>query len=569
MDPSNLKALLHSLGRAENRDALAETLLRGVCDLMGSPRSLWWCRRDVACQVWSYDGTLRRMEDRSPEEREATIRALETFQPVGGVPALREGPYTFPSGVVVERAAVAPYDRLKNPGWIAALNRPTAYQAEDLMVLWTLAEVAALGLEAFRGRQRNQLAQKWGHYLRTPLWTLTLALEDLEKQHTRESASLALGASRVLASQVDTFLCEVDLEGERFGTLLPLQEALGTLRGLGAAWQRMEGREFELLLEALIPQTRIRYGCLQLLLALLNHYYVDRGAQSLFVALKGEGEELHVFLEATGLQNQGAGILEGVVASLSRNYARSLKVLPSVRGEALELRLPLSGAGLTVLRVLAEPPKVLVVDDSLVNRKSLAAMLEQMGVRVLLATDGQEALDLVVQDPPDLIFMDLLMPRMTGIQAASALRERGFEAPILALTAGGESDLAGALEAGMDETLFKPISLRLLRDVLAQWTGFTPEEGGRGDGARDLARQTFLRELPDQAARLARALAQGDREETRRLAHRLKGDAAQGGHRDFSRWIQDLERALEAGEDLTPFRVHLESSDPLSLPKTS
>ncbi|WP_352425835.1 response regulator [Aminomonas paucivorans] len=570
MDPSNLKVLLAALGRAESRDALAETLLKAVCEILKSPKAFWWCRKEEFCQVWSYSGTLRRMEDRSPEERDATLRALESFEPVGGAPALREGHFVFPSGVEVDRLIVAPYDRLGSPGWIVAAGRETPYAAEDLMVLWTLAEGAALALEAFRGRQRNQLAQKWGHYLRTPLWTLTLALEDLEKQHSRESYALALGASRVLASQVDTFLCEVELEGERFGTPLPLPEALGTLRGLGAAWQRMEGREFELLLESLNPQTRIRYGGLQLLLALLNRAYVDREAQGVFLALRGEEGALHVFGEAWGMKAGSDGALDGVLASLAARYVQVCKTLPSVRGEALEVRIPLLPGGATVVRSLGTVPKVLVVDDSLVNRKALAGMLEQMGVQAITACDGLEALDRVAQDPPDLVFMDLLMPRMTGIQATLALRERGFEAPILALTAGGESDLAGALEAGMDETLFKPISGKLLRDVLAQWTGYVPREGNElGDKVRRLARDAFLEELSDLAGRLKTALDERDGEQVRKLAHRLKGDSAQGGFGDFSRWIQSLEDVLGTGGDLTPFRSHLDSPDLLNLPKTS
>ena len=62
MDPSNLKVLLAALGRAESRDALAETLLKAVCEILKSPKAFWWCRKEEFCQVWSYSGTLRRMD---------------------------------------------------------------------------------------------------------------------------------------------------------------------------------------------------------------------------------------------------------------------------------------------------------------------------------------------------------------------------------------------------------------------------------------------------------------------------------------------------------------------------
>jgi len=124
--------------------------------------------------------------------------------------------------------------------------------------------------------------------------------------------------------------------------------------------------------------------------------------------------------------------------------------------------------------------RVLLVEDNPVNMLIAAAMLEQWGVQVTPATDGQAALDAVDRtreggEPPfDAVLMDLQMPRMSGHEAARRLRrEHGAETlPIIALTAAALlNERDEALDAGMNDFLTKPIDAQRLRDALAKWVG--------------------------------------------------------------------------------------------------
>ena len=90
---------------------------------------------------------------------------------------------------------------------------------------------------------------------------------------------------------------------------------------------------------------------------------------------------------------------------------------------------------------------------------------------VQTAADGQEALDALKAARFDLVFMDMRMPRLDGPSAARALRARGDQTPIIALTANAfAEDRVACLEAGMDDHLAKPLEADALRVVLARWT---------------------------------------------------------------------------------------------------
>jgi two-component system cell cycle response regulator DivK len=110
-------------------------------------------------------------------------------------------------------------------------------------------------------------------------------------------------------------------------------------------------------------------------------------------------------------------------------------------------------------RQAVESPLVLIVDDSEDGRIICAEYLEFHGFRVALAQDGQQALDFVGDEVPDLIVMDLGMPVLGGIEAARRLRSAARTAgiPLIALTAYTSRDTrAEAMAAGFDLVLTKP-----------------------------------------------------------------------------------------------------------------
>ena len=108
-----------------------------------------------------------------------------------------------------------------------------------------------------------------------------------------------------------------------------------------------------------------------------------------------------------------------------------------------------------------EQKTILVVEDNIDNRRILVYRLRRIGeFRILEASNGQEALEVVAKEPPDLIFMDLKMPVMDGWEATQRIRaqEKGRRTPIIALTAQAMAgDEQKALAAGCDDYVAKPI----------------------------------------------------------------------------------------------------------------
>ena len=108
-------------------------------------------------------------------------------------------------------------------------------------------------------------------------------------------------------------------------------------------------------------------------------------------------------------------------------------------------------------------PRVLVVDDDRAVRESLRRSLEFNGYDVALAGDGAEALAGIAGIAPDAIVMDVMMPRLDGIETTKALRAAGNDLPILVLTARDSvGDRVEGLDAGADDYLTKPFALEEL-----------------------------------------------------------------------------------------------------------
>ncbi len=103
---------------------------------------------------------------------------------------------------------------------------------------------------------------------------------------------------------------------------------------------------------------------------------------------------------------------------------------------------------------------ILVVDDDRAIRESLDRALALEGYRVIAATDGAQALELVAEQQPDVIVLDLMMPNVDGLTVCRRLRARRDRTPILMLTARTEtSDRVSGLDAGADDYLPKPFDL--------------------------------------------------------------------------------------------------------------
>jgi two-component system sensor histidine kinase/response regulator len=193
----------------------------------------------------------------------------------------------------------------------------------------------------------------------------------------------------------------------------------------------------------------------------------------------------------------------------------------------------------------ARHARALVVEDNPVNQKVARMMLEQLGCRVDVAANGQEAVAMMELLPYDVIFMDCEMPVMDGFEATGTIRRcegAGRHVPIVAMTAQAlKGDKERCLQAGMDDYISKPVKAQALESVLDRWAprGVRPDDHPPAVDAAVLAGlknmaeatdpallgqivQSFLDESRTGLATLRQA-AGGDAEALRRTAHELKG----------------------------------------------
>ena len=115
--------------------------------------------------------------------------------------------------------------------------------------------------------------------------------------------------------------------------------------------------------------------------------------------------------------------------------------------------------------------KILVVEDNPQNMKVVLMTLKPHGYTLFQATDGEEALKVAISDNPDLIIMDVQIPKMDGLEVIRKLRQMPAfsQVPIIAVTAYAmKGDEEKAREAGCDAYLTKPVNTRQLPQIVAE-----------------------------------------------------------------------------------------------------
>ena len=106
---------------------------------------------------------------------------------------------------------------------------------------------------------------------------------------------------------------------------------------------------------------------------------------------------------------------------------------------------------------------ILIIEDDPALMRGLKDNFETQGYRVRTAMDGQKGLELLLKEPPDLLLLDLMLPKLNGYEICQAARKRQLDMPIIMLTAKGqEEDIVRGLELGADDYVTKPFSIREL-----------------------------------------------------------------------------------------------------------
>ena len=114
-------------------------------------------------------------------------------------------------------------------------------------------------------------------------------------------------------------------------------------------------------------------------------------------------------------------------------------------------------------------PTILVVDDNQQNLELLQAYLEDVDCQAVPARDGLEALEIIAKDPPDLILLDVMMPKMSGFEVCKRIKNdpKTTDIPVIMVTALNEfGDIERAIDSGTDDFLSKPVNkLELLTRI--------------------------------------------------------------------------------------------------------
>ncbi len=231
--------------------------------------------------------------------------------------------------------------------------------------------------------------------------------------------------------------------------------------------------------------------------------------------------------------------------------------------------------------------RVLLVEDNQTNQLVASRLLEKFGLSVETASNGAQAVKSLAERKFDLVFMDVQMPEMDGLEATRRIREgacceKNAGVPIVALTAHAMSgDMQKCLDAGMDDYLPKPVEAKTLRETLERWIpgretageeDGVPEAPGESPGNpkeeksspvfdkesllerleedQDLVEfmvRTFLQEVPGKWEALREVVERKEWDRAERLAHNLKGAAATVGAEALRGAAQDLEEAIRKG----------------------
>jgi CheY-like chemotaxis protein/HPt (histidine-containing phosphotransfer) domain-containing protein len=233
------------------------------------------------------------------------------------------------------------------------------------------------------------------------------------------------------------------------------------------------------------------------------------------------------------------------------------------------------------------PLRILLCDDNVINQKVALRLLQQMGYRADVAANGLEALAALDRQPYDLVFMDVMMPEMGGLEATRLVRKRqqqtahfpNYRSPIIivAMTASAmQGDREKCLVAGMDDYIAKPVRLEDVRAVVERWAKgaaraevSTPAATGAQspsasppapaeDAAVDMSRlldftdgdpdnlrelvTLYLSQTEEQLEQLGAAIKADQAQEVRRLAHSCAGASATCGMRRLVPLLRELER---------------------------
>ena len=185
----------------------------------------------------------------------------------------------------------------------------------------------------------------------------------------------------------------------------------------------------------------------------------------------------------------------GVFVSLTQNLPTIKETIPSSTPTPSFISTTAASAEIKPTSAFAlqleNSPRILVVEDNHVNQRVASRLLEKLGARVTVASNGSEALMLLSQERMDLVLMDCQMPVMDGYETTRTIRQLAMdetetptEVPIIALTGNViPEEMAKCLQSGMNDVITKPVQLAILQEKVSYWLN---SQLGQGPGPQQV-----------------------------------------------------------------------------------
>jgi CheY-like chemotaxis protein len=123
-----------------------------------------------------------------------------------------------------------------------------------------------------------------------------------------------------------------------------------------------------------------------------------------------------------------------------------------------------------IVEEIKEGLNILIAEDNIINQKVVKVLFKNLGYEIDIVSNGKEAIKTINKKKYDIVFMDIMMPEMDGLEATREIRAKGYKLPIIALTADlGNKTKKSAYDAGINEFIGKPIKSDELKKIMIKW----------------------------------------------------------------------------------------------------